>query len=235
MGTSSESRLMEDLIIECMKIYGFDVYYLPRTSVFQDNVLNEDALNKYEQAYRLEMYLSNVMGFEGEGDLLTKFGVEIRDTATFIVSKRRWEEAVARVGQVQLSGRPAEGDILYFPLTKSYFEVRRVETKDPFFQVGKFNVFKLECELMQFSSERFDTPIDEINELATSQSHDIQSFELLMEDGNKLLLEYFADSKIIREEYDIEELDVFAQNNVFKDNVGILDFSERNPFGEVLR
>lgn len=235
MGISSEQRLMEDLIIECLKIYGFDVYYMPRTTVFQDDVLNEDALNKYDQAYRLEMYLSNVMGFEGEGDLLTKFGVEIRDTATFIVSKRRWEEAVARIGQVQLATRPAEGDILYFPLTKSYFEIRRVETKDPFFQVGKFNVFKLECELMQFSSERFDTPIDEINELAISQSHDIQSFELLMEDGNKLLLEYFADSKIIREEYDIEELDVFAQNNVFKDNVGILDFSERNPFGEVLR
>lgn len=235
MGVSSEQRLMEDLIIECMKIYGFDVYYLPRTTVYKDDILNEDALNRYEQAYRLEMYLSNITGFEGEGDLLTKFGVEIRDTATFIVSKRRWEEAVARVGRVQLENRPAEGDILYFPLTKSYFEIRRVETKDPFFQVGKFNVFKLECELMQFSSERFDTPIEEINELASTQAHDIQSFELLMEDGNKLLLEYFNPSKIIREEYSIADIDNFAQNDIFKDNVNILDFSERNPFGEVVR
>lgn len=235
MGTSSESRLMEDIIIECLKIYGFDAYYLPRTTVFKDDVLNEDALNSYDQAYRLEMYLSNVTGFEGEGDLLTKYGVEIRDTATFIVARRRWEEAVQRVGRVQLETRPAEGDIVYFPLTKSYFEIRRVETKDPFFQVGKFNVFKLECELMQFSSERFDTPIEEINELANTQAHDVQSFELLLEDGGKMLLEYFAESKIIREEYNISDIDVFAQNDVFRNNSDVLDFSERNPFGEVIR
>ena len=226
---------MEDLIIECMKIYGFDVYYLPRTTVNKDTILNEDPLNLYSQAYMLEMYLSNVTGFEGEGDLLTKFGVEIRDTATFIVAKRRWEEAVGRVGKVQLANRPAEGDILYFPLTKSYFEIRRVETKDPFFQVGKFNVFKLECELMQFSSERFETPVEEINEMASTQAHDIQSFELLMEDGNKLLLEYFTPSRMIREEYSIANIDLFAQNDAFKDSVNILDFSERNPFGEVVR
>lgn len=235
MGTSSEQRLVEDIVIECLKIYGFDVYYLPRTTVFQDNILNEDALNSFNQAYMLEMYLSNVTGFEGEGDLLSKFGVEIRDTATFIVSRRRWEEAVKRVGTVQLETRPAEGDILFFPLTKSYFEIRRVETKDPFFQIGKLYVYKLECELMQFSSERFNTPVEEINDIAGNQAHDIQAFELLMEDGNKLLLEYFNPSKIIREEYNIADIDNFAQNDIFKDNVNILDFSERNPFGEVVR
>lgn len=235
MGVSSEQRLMEDIVIECLKIYGFDVYYMPRTTVFKDDILNEDALNSFDQAYRLEMYLSNVSGFEGEGDLLTKFGVEIRDTATFIVSKRRWEEAVKRIGTVQLEARPAEGDVLYFPLTKSYFEIRRVETKDPFFQVGKFNVFKLECELMQYSSEKFDTPIEEINEQAVLNSTSVSDYELLDETGNRLLLEYYTDSKIILEEYNINVLDNIAQNDIFRDNVGILDFSERNPFGEVLR
>lgn len=235
MGVSSEQRLVEDIVIECLKIYGFDVYYLPRTTVYQDDILNEDALNKFEQAYRLEMYLSNINGFEGEGDLLTKFGVEIRDSATFIVSRRRWEEAVKRVGQVQLETRPAEGDILYFPLTKSYFEIKRVETKDPFFQIGKLYVFKLECELMQFSSERFETPIEEINEIATAQAHDVQSYEMLLEDGSAMLLEYFAESKIINEAYDIQSIDVFAQNQSFRNNISILDFSERNPFGDILR
>lgn len=235
MGISSEQRLMEDLIIECLKIYGFDVYYLPRTTVYQDDVLNEDALNSFDQAYRLEMYLSSISGFEGEGDLLSKFGVEIRDSATFIVSKRRWEEAVKRIGSVQLEARPAEGDVLYFPLTKSYFEIRRVEAKDPFFQVGKFNVFKLECELMQFSSERFNTPIDEINELAVNNSLSISDFEILMEDGGKMLLEYYSNSKVILEEYNMSERDLIAQNDIFREKISILDFSERNPFGEVLR
>lgn len=235
MGVSSEQRLMEDLIIECLKIYGFDVYYLPRTTVYQDDILNEDALNSFDQAYRLEMYLSSISGFEGEGDLLTKFGVEIRDTATFIVSKRRWEEAVKRVGKVQLEMRPAEGDVLYFPLTKTYFEIRRVEAKDPFFQVGKFNVFKIECELMQYSSEKFNTPIPEINELAASNSTNLSDFELLLEDGSKMLLEYYTDSRVILEDYNMHERDLIAQNDTFRENVGILDFSERNPFGEVLR
>lgn len=224
---------MEDLVIECLKIYGFDVYYMPRTSVNPDNILNEDVLNKFDQAYRLEMYLSNTTGFEGEGDLLTKFGVEIRDTATFIVSRRRWEEAVARVGSVQLEARPAEGDLLYFPLTKSFFEIRRVEHKDPFFQVGKFNVFKLECELMQFSSEQVDTNIEEIDDLATNTALDIQSYQLLDETGNTLLLEYFAESRIILENFKMTTLDKRAQNEYFREEINTLDFSERNPFGEI--
>ena len=90
-GRSSEQLLIEDLIIECMKIYGFDTYYLPRKTVYEDGILNEDALNSYDDAYALEMYMQNVTGFEGDGDLLTKFGVEIRDTATFLVARRRWE------------------------------------------------------------------------------------------------------------------------------------------------
>lgn len=235
MGVSSEQRLMEEIVIECLKIYGFDVYYMPRTTVYNDDILNEDALNSFDQAYRLEMYLSNVSGFEGEGDLLTKFGVEIRDTATFIVSKRRWEEAVKRVGTVQLDARPAEGDVLYFPLTKSYFEIRRVEAKDPFFQVGKFNVFKLECELMQFSSERFNTPIEEINELASINSLSINDYEILLEDGSRMLLEYFTESKVISESYNMEGRDIVAQNDKFRENISVLDFSERNPFGDILR
>lgn len=224
---------MEELIIECLKIYGFDVFYLPRASVAEDDILNEDGLNSYNSAYPLEMYLSNVSGFEGEGDLLTRFGVEIRDTATFIVSKRRWDEVIARSGEAQLTTRPAEGDILYFPITKSYFEIRRVETKDPFFQVGKLYVYKLECELMQFSSERIDTGIDEIDNTPSEKSLDIGIYELLLETGDGLLLEYYTPSNLILENYSLSTIDPLSQNQSFRTEIDILDFTERNPFGEI--
>ena len=233
IGRASEQFLMEDLTIECLKIYGFDVFYLPRKTVNLDQLFTEDALNKYEHAYPLEMYLENVTGFEGEGDLLSKFGVEIRDSATFIVARRRWDEVVARQGQVQLDKRPAEGDIIYFPLTKSYFEIRRVETKQPFYQVGQLYVYKLECELMQYSSERFETGNGEIDSI-DEESFDIKTFELQLEDGSSLQLEYFTPSSLILEGYNMVTIDPEAQNEVFYNNIDILDFTERNPFGEVI-
>lgn len=233
-GRSSEQLLMEELIIECLKIYGFDVFYLPRESYNQDSILTEDPLNNYNSAYPLEMYLSNTMGFEGEGDLLTKFGVEIRDTATFIVSRRRWDEVIARSGYTELTTRPSEGDILYFPLTKSYFEIRRVESRDPFFQVGKLYVYKLECELMQFSSEAINTGIPEIDDQASEQSLDISAYELLLESGDQFLLEYFTPSTVILENFTMVDIDPTAQNESFTGEIDILDFTERNPFGEII-
>lgn len=232
-GRSSEQLLMEDIIIECLKIYGFDVFYIPRSSVNEDTILTEDPLNQYTNAYPLEMYMSNVTGFEGEGDLLTKFGVEIRDSATFIVARRRWDEVVARDGGAQLTTRPSEGDVLYFPITKSYFEIRRVETRDPFFQVGKLYVYKLECELMQYSSERFDTGVEEIDSGANTSAIDIGSYEILLENGSGFLLEYYTPSKLISESFNLSEIDPTAQNETFGNNIDILDFSERNPFGEI--
>lgn len=233
MGRSSESLLYEDIIIECMKIYGHDVYYLPRQTVNEDVILNEDSLNNYPYAYALEMYLSNVLGFEGEGDLLTKFGVEIRDTATFIVARRRWDEVVARDGFAQLNTRPAEGDIVYFPRTKSFFEIRRVETKDPFFQVNKLYVYALECELLQYSSETINTGIDEIDGVVEDKSLNIQDYQLLMENGNKFIYEYETNSYAILESFNMGLIDAAAQNEDFETEISILDFTDRNPFGEV--
>lgn len=232
-GRSSEQLLMEDLIIECLKIYGFDTYYLPRSTAYEDDVLNEDALNNYENAFPLEMYMENVDGFQGEGDLLTKFGVEIRDTATFVVARRRWDEVVARSGEAQLTTRPAEGDIIYFPLTKSYFEIRKVVTRDPFYQVGKLYVYKLQCELMQYSSERFNTGVDEIDSQAVQRSLDVNEYNILLENGDRMLLEYITPSAVISEDYLITNIDPTAQNEIFKGEIDILDFTERNPFGEI--
>lgn len=233
IGRASEQLLHEDLIIECLKIYGHEVYYLPRKTINRDLIFTEDALNKYEHAYPIEMYLSNVMGFEGEGDLLTKFGVEIRDTATFIVARRRWEHDIGRSGQAQLATRPAEGDVIYFPKTESLFEIRRVETLNPFFQVGKLYVFGLQCELIQYSSEVFSTDVGAINSIVDEASLNIRDFEIQLENGDTMLLEYEATSHLILESFDLASFDNSAQNDYFEGEIDILDFTDRNPFGEV--
>lgn len=234
MGMRSESHLHEDLIIECLKIYGFDVFYLNRESVNEDLILNEDPLNKFTSAYQIEMYLENVDGFAGDGDLMTKFGLEIRDTATFIVSRRRWDLEVGRSGNAILTNRPSEGDIIYFPLTKSYFEIRKVVATNPFFQVGQLYVYRLECELYQYSSEEFDTKIPDIDDNISTHSLHIGDYELLLESGEKILLEFETPAVMIREEYSLKNIDEISDNENFETNISdILDFTERNPFGEV--
>ena len=232
-GRSSEQLLMEDIIIECIRIYGFDTYYMPRKAVNEDLILGEDALNKYEHAYPLEMYMQNVNGFEGDGDLLSKFGVEIRDTATFVVARRRWDEVVARSGNAVLTTRPAEGDIVYFPLTKAYFEIKRVEALDPFFQVGKLYVYKLQCELYRYSSEVINTGNNDIDTIASDKNFDINNFNVLLETGDRFLLEYYSESSLVLESYQLNTILPNTQNENFTSEISVLDFSETNPFGEI--
>ena len=232
-GRSSEQLLMEDIVIECLKIYGFDTYYIPRAAVNEDKILGEDVLNRYSSAYPLEMYMQNVTGFEGDGDLLTKFGVEFRDTATFVVARRRWDEVIARSGDAVLTTRPAEGDIIYFPLTKAFFEIKRVDSTDPFFQVGKLYVYKMECELMQYSSERFDTGVSEIDSIADGDSLDINEFNLLLQSGDRALLEEYSPAGIVLQSYNLTTILPNVDNEDFRGEISVLDFSERNPFGEI--
>ena len=232
-GRSSEQLLMEDIIIECLKIYGLDTYYLPRHKVNEDTILGEDTLNDFEHAYPLEMYMQNVTGFEGDGDLMSKFGVEIRDTATFIVARRRWDEVVARSSNAVLTTRPAEGDVIYFPLTKAFFEIKFVESTDPFFQVGKLYVYKLQCELMQYSSERFNTGISDIDSIADGVSLDINEFNLMLESGDRVLLQEYSPAGIILQSYNLGTILPNVDNEDFRGEISVLDFTERNPFGEI--
>lgn len=235
MGNTPEQNLMESLIIESLQIYGFQTYYLAREEVNRDLILNEDPLNKFENAYPIEMYLESVTGFEGEGQLLSKFGLEMRDTVTFMVSKRRWDELVGRRGKSALSTRPTEGDVVYFPMTKSYFEIRKVHDKNPFFQVGRLYVFRLECELMQYSSETINTGFEDIDNIAAAFNMDLNTHNLLLSDGSRLLLNTENDSGLILETYDLKDIDKIAQNNDFtREALDILDFSESNPFGDTV-
>jgi hypothetical protein len=163
-GTSSEQNLVEDLIVESLKIYGHLLYYLPRTSVKHDQLMQEDTLNKFTAAHGIEMYLKNVQGWDGNKEMFSKFGIEVRDKANFVVSRRRWDEAVAnRSMNLQLPFRPAEGDLLYFPKTRAMFEILFVDHLNPFYQVGKFYVYDLQCELFQYSFETIHTNNDDID------------------------------------------------------------------------
>lgn len=231
-GTTNEQRLVEDLVIESLKIYGHDVYYLPRQSGNLDGILGEDALQYFDQAYPLEMYLENVQGFEGEGELFTKFGFEFRSSATFVVAKRRWEEGVAQNATVQLPDRPAEGDLLYFSKTKTFFVIKYVDFLNPFYQLGKIYTFKLQCDVFEFSSERIDTGIAEIDSITDASSQDTYRFQLLMQSGDLVLNN--SDDSIILEVYATADTDKQADNDEFEvEAEGILDFTAFNPFGEV--
>lgn len=164
-GTTSEQRLYEDLIIESLKIYGHDVYYLPREIVKEDDLFTEDVLSKFDENYMIEMYISNYEGFEGDGSLLTKFGVRIADEATFIISKRRWEDLISSSNNLVSSFRPNEGDAIYLPLTQQLFQIKFVEHEKPFRMLDAIQTYGLVAELMEFSDERLETGVAEIDKI----------------------------------------------------------------------
>ena len=234
-GTTNEQRLIEDLIIESLKIYGQDIYYLPRTQVATDNIFDEDTLSQFNQAYPLEMYIQNVDGFEGQGELFTKFGIEIRDQATFVLSKRRWEQMVQTSGGVfSLEARPSEGDLLFFPLTGSMLEIKMVEFQNPFYQLSKINVFNLQCETFEYSSEVINTGVAVIDNIYAEQNIDMFLYQFLLEDGTLLLQE--DGTSIILEDYALTKSTERTDNTDFileNEADDIIDFSEINPFGEI--
>ena len=165
----SEQQLFEDLVIESLQMFGQDVYYLPREIVNKDKIFLDDVPSRFSDAYKVEMYIENTEGFEGEGDLFTKFGVELRDQATFIVSRKRWVQLVGKRLEVA-NFRPREGDLIYLPMSESMFEIRRVETETPFYQLKDLPTFRLQCELFEYSGEDFDTGVDTIQDVETEGS-----------------------------------------------------------------
>ena len=206
---SMEQNLIEDLIIESIRIYGVDVWYIPRTLEGTDDLLNEDDMPVFKNAFMLEMYIKNVDGFEGEGDFLSKFGLQIRDSMTLTVAMRTFN---TEVGEPLYEVRPKEGDLIYFPLNKKIFEIMHVEHEAIFYQLGQLQTYDLRCELFEYSNERFETGwshIDEVFEDYNTTSNTAVS--------NNIVL----DEKLSSDNFTIETIG---------DN--ILDFSEDNPFGE---
>ena len=179
----SEQNLYEDLIIESLKIFGQDVYYIPRTLVTRDNVLGEDSASKFDDAYLLEAYIENQDGFEGSGDLYSKFGVEIRDEATFIISRSQWNKFVGLWNNQVDTPKPLEGDIIFLPMTNKFFEITFIEHEQPFYQLSNLPVYRLQCALFEYNDEDFETGVELIDDLSQASAY-TESFDLTVTAGN---------------------------------------------------
>ena len=171
----SEQNLYEDLIIESMKFYGQDIYYLPREVVHRDFIFDDAVLSQFHYAFKIEMYIESVEGFDGDGDMFSKFGVEIRDAVTLVMARRRWNTEIRKFNEgpedindreANVYYRPREGDLIHIPMADATFEIQKVEDENPFYQLGNLATFKMRCEKFEYSDERFDTGVPEIDHLA---------------------------------------------------------------------
>ena len=183
-GTRPEQHLYEDLMIEQLKIYGQDVFYIPRTLVKEDNLFGEDTLSKFGDAYLIEMYFENVEGYEGEKEIMSKFGLQMNEDVTFVVARRRFEQLVSHDSNLIVKTRPNEGDLVYFPKVKKIFEITFVDHDDPFYQVHNVPAFKLKCKTFEYGGEDIDTGITEIDAIETANSLDMLTFQITMEQSS---------------------------------------------------
>jgi len=228
-GASNEQGLIEDLIIESIRIYGLDMYYIPRTKNNVSDVFNDVQYSTYNNPVFVEMYIQNVDGFQGDGEFLSKFGVEVRDQITFTISQRVFNQ---EVGIYTNETRPTEGDIIWFPLTLSLYQIKYVNKKAIFYQLGALQTYDIVCELYEGNSDIFNTGIAEIDDKYNALSLVDDSYAILMEDGAVLMTEY--NEKVLNENYSIDTIDVLADNDVYDltSNIDFIDFTEIDPFSE---
>lgn len=233
--SSREQSLIEELIIESIKIHGLDIFYCPRTIIAKDDIYNEDALSQYNSSYMVEVYVKNINGFGGDGDLFSKFGLEIRDQITFTIARRVFADEVGVYANID---RPQEGDIIFFPFNKKIFQIKFVEQEPVFYQMGSLQTYDLICELYEYSNEQLNTGIPEIDGIQSKYTIDLLDDALLTEAGEMLLGE--DGYAIINDHFKLDSTDdgglgddVDADNEELqKEGLEIIDFTERDPFSE---
>lgn len=226
---SMEQQLLEDLIIESIRQYGEDMFYIPRKLGNFDPIFGEDDQSSYENTYLCELYIKSVDGFEGDGTFLSKFGLEIRDRATFTIAKRVFEE---EIGANEDMPRPNEGDLIYFPLNKKCFQIKYVEKFSMFYPLGTLPTYDLQCELFEYSGENMNTGIEEIDSLQKDFSINAIEYVLRDEDGSILL--DTDGNYLVQESYLQNEMITDTEDNelIQKEGDEILDFSSKDPFSE---
>lgn len=227
-GASQEQTLYEDLIIEAIKVYGVDVYYIPRTVVNVDNVFKDPEYSTYGSAISVEMYIKNVDGFEGDGSFLSKFGIQVRDQIVFTMAQRTFANDV---GNYTDENRPREGDLIWFPFTQSLFQIKYTDVKSIFYQLGTLQTYDITCELYEGNSDEFMTGISAIDDKYNRLTLDMVNNGVLLETGDQLLTEYGFN--LMLESESIELIDDQAENDqIEKEADAILDFTEFDPFSE---
>lgn len=222
----SEQSVYEDLLVEAIEIHGVECLYLPRRLQNHDPIYNADDISLFDKAYPLDLYIDNFEGFQGEKDIMSKFNVEIRDQLSFTVANITFK---LNVGQHENFVRPREGDLIYFKLNKKCFEIRFVENKPYFYQLGYLPAFKLNCELYEYSMERFNTGVPEIDSIQTNLSINILDYALT--DGNGNYLMDGSNNYIVSGKYDLDVIDPLQDNeDLQKEADDIIDFSVQDPF-----
>lgn len=209
-----EQNLIDDLVIESIQIYGIDLIYITNKleEGTTDAILNENDLRLFNTTYDFEAYVKNVDGFEGEGDFLSKFGLQIRDQVTFTVANRTFERYVTKEDSAIV--RPKEGDLIYFPLNEKMFEIKFVEHESVFYQTGALQVYDMRCELFEYSGERFATGRENIDEFFANAEENFDTATTLTQ---------------------LSTLDDGADNLDFEDVADdIIDFTEIDPFSETI-
>lgn len=232
-GTRGETNLYEDLIDEIIKMHGQEYYYIPRKLVAPDKILGEDRLSEFKGAYKFVGYLEEIDNYAPGGSFLEKFGYSVEEQGTITVGRREWAKAVGQYGATILPNRPCEGDLIWFPLTDSLFEIKYVDhqSKISFYQLGKLHTYNLKVELFTYSSERFDTGIDEVDNYALEATFDLlgqdvsseTGLPIAEEDGDLFGLEQPADKKT----------QVFDKTTPIKEeSSNLIDDIEKNPFAD---
>lgn len=206
---SNQNLILDKLNQEAVTLHSVEAHYVPRTLVAEDTVLGEDRLSKFENAYRIDLYVESVDGFEGQNSFASKFGLQIESGATFVLARRSWDLLVGREGTTVLPNRPAEGDLIYLPLTKGLFEINFVNHQMPFYQLGQYYTYKLQVELFRYAGERVETGVSAIDKFETVHTTDITKRP------------------------DIDTLVRGADNNKFKQRANALVLDVNNPFGDI--
>jgi hypothetical protein len=232
---SNEQNLYEDLIIESIRIYGENMFYIPRELKNYDKLLGEDDSSEYNRAIMVELYIKSVDGFSGNGNFLSKFGLQIRDQVIFSIARRTFDQEVT---SLTTQTRPNEGDLIFFPLNKKCFQIKYVNNFEMFYQFGALQTWELTCELFEYSNEILNTGIEEIDILQKKFSLNILDYAFEDENGDYLVDE--NGDYLVTEKYNYDAINPTALNEVIQtgsENFGIgsddfVDFSEINPFSE---
>jgi len=225
---SGEQYLLENLIIESIKIYGEDIYYVPRNLGNFDALYTADDQSYYNHAILVEMYIKSVDGFEGDGNFMSKFGLEIKDQVTFSIAQRVFTDEIGRQHDLV---RPREGDIIFFPLNNKCFQITFVNKFEMFYQLGGLQTWELTCELFEYSDESFNTGIPEIDAIQNRLSTNILDYAITDETGLYLLDD--NDNYLVTEHYDLNTIVGTGTNDTIQEAAGnMLDWSVHDPFSE---
>jgi hypothetical protein len=221
-----EQNLLQDLSDEMIKIFGIDVLYLIRNTPYVDPLFTEAPSSSFSIAIPMEMYINNYDGFQGEGDLLSKFGLSVADKMTLSVSRRRFSEDI---GSVYNLIRPREGDLVYFPFTTGVFEIKFVEHEASFYQTGALQYFEIQLEKFNYNSEVFSTGIADIDSIQQNYSVADDNFFYLTQDNYNLITQ--DNYELVTESFVLDTIDPINQNQEFELLANsFIDFSITNPF-----